>query len=78
MGIGFVFVVQVLFVCIGLLVVDFDVIELNEVFVLQVLVVMQEFGFDLVCVNLNGGVIVLGYFVGVIGVIIMLKVMVEL
>lgn len=40
--------------------------------------VSKELGMDLVKVNLNGGVIVLGYFVGVIGVIIMVKVMYEL
>lgn len=80
MGIGFVFVLEKLLICLGMIVVDFDVIELNEVFVLQGFVMMWCFGVvdDDLWVNFNGGVIVLGYFFGMFGVCIVGIVVFEL
>lgn len=78
MGIGLVLVMCKVLECVGLLVKDLDVIEVNEVFVVQVCVVMKEFGLDLVKVNLNGLGILFGYLIGVMGVFIMVKVLYEL
>lgn len=69
MGFGLVLVVCKVLVQIGLILGQMDVIELNEVFVVQVLVVICDLGLldDVVYVNFNGGVIVLGYLFGVFG-----------
>lgn len=50
---------------------DVDFWELNEVFSVQSFVVVCELGLDVECVNVNGGVVVLGYFIGVSGVCIL-------
>lgn len=46
---------------------DVDIFEINEVFVVVFVVIVKEFGLNLEKVNIEGGVIVLGYFFGVFG-----------
>lgn len=56
------------------------VIEFNEVFVVQSFVCICEFGLvdnDL-CINFNGGVIVIGYLLGVLGICISYLLVLEL
>lgn len=80
MGFGLVFVICWVLECVGLSIYDMDVIELNEVFVVQVLGVLCELGLfdDVLYVNFNGGVIVLGYLLGMSGVRLVLVVSYEL
>lgn len=69
MGIGLIVVILKVFRQVGLIQDQLDWIEFNEVFVVQLLVVICDCGLDLFKVNLLGGVIVFGYLLGVIGVI---------
>lgn len=62
----------------GLTLDDIDVIELNEAFAAQALAVIQEAGFDLNKVNVNGGAIALGHPIGATGAILMTKLVHEL
>lgn len=52
--------------------------EVNEVFVLVVLICEKIVGFDFEKVNVNGGVIVFGYLIGVSGVRIFMMFVYEL
>lgn len=80
MGLGLVLVVCKVLEWVGFNINDMDLIELNEVFVVQVLGVFRQFGVldDVVYVNFNGGVIVLGYLLGMSGVWLVLSVSFEL
>ena len=78
MGIGPVPAVKLLLQRTGLKASDFDVIESNEAFASQALVVSKELGFDPAIVNPNGGAIALGHPVGATGAIITVKTMYEL
>lgn len=62
----------------GLTLADIDVIELNEAFAAQALAVIQEAGFALNKVNVNGGAIALGHPIGATGAILMTKLVHEL
>lgn len=62
----------------GLTLDDIDLIELNEAFAAQALAVIQEAGFDLNKVNVNGGAIALGHPIGATGAILMTKLVHEL
>lgn len=64
-----VLVVKKVFEKVGLMKDDIDVWEVNEVFVVVVEKFICDLGFDCVKVNFNGGLIVLGYLIGVIGVV---------
>jgi len=46
---------------------DLDLIETNEAFAAQAIVVNKELGFDLDKVNVNGGAIALGHPIGASG-----------
>lgn len=70
MLIGFFCVVEKVFKCVGMLVFDIDLYEFNEVFVLVVLCFMEVLVVLYDCINVNGGVIVMGYLFGVMGVMI--------
>lgn len=63
-------VMQKLFVKIGWIVVDVDLYEINEVFVVVMMVVLYDFRLLVEKVNIYGGVCVLGYLIGVFGVCI--------
>ena len=62
----------------GLTLADIDMIELNEAFAAQALAVIQEAGFDLNKVNINGGAIALGHPIGATGAILMTTLVHEL
>lgn len=62
---------------VGLIVCDIDIWEINEVFVLVVLCYMKDLGIDYEIINVNGGVIVMGYLLGVIGGMLVLIVLDE-
>ena len=64
MGLGPVPATQKLFQRIGWKVADLDLIELNEAFAAQSLVVLSELGLDETRVNVNGGAIALGHPLG--------------
>ncbi len=78
MGMGPVPAVQKLFTNTGLTAKDFDVIESNEAFASQAIVVSRVLDFDPAIVNPNGGAIALGHPVGATGAIITVKAMHEL
>lgn len=78
MGMGPVPAVQKLFKNTGLTAKDFDVIESNEAFASQAIVVSRVLDFDPAIVNPNGGAIALGHPVGATGAIITVKAMHEL
>lgn len=80
MGFGSVFVIRRVLERVGLSIYDMDVIELNEAFAVQALGVLRELGLfdDVLYVNFNGGVIVLGYSLGMSGVRLVLVVSYEL
>lgn len=78
MGMGPVPAVQKLFKNTGLTAKDFDVIESNEAFASQTIVVSRVLDFDPAIVNPNGGAIALGHPVGATGAIITVKAMHEL
>jgi 3-oxoadipyl-CoA thiolase len=67
MGIGPVPAVQKLLTRTGKLVEDLDLVELNEAFAAQALVVIRELGLDPARVNVNGGAIALGHPLGMSG-----------
>lgn len=71
MFIGFILVICKVFDCVGLIVDDIDLFEFNEVFVLVVLKFQKDFNIFDEKFNVNGGVIVMGYLLGVIGVMIL-------
>lgn len=78
MGMGPVPAVQKLFKNTGLTAKDFDVIESNEAFASQAIVVSRVLDFDPAIVKPNGGTIALGHPVGATGAIITVKAMHEL
>lgn len=67
MGMGPAPAVWQLLQCLGLVITDFDTIELNEAFASQSLVVLRQLGLadDDIRVNPNGGAIALGHPLGV-------------
>jgi 3-oxoadipyl-CoA thiolase len=67
MGIGPIPAVQKLLARTGLGVGDLDLVELNEAFASQSLVVIRELGLDPEKVNVNGGAIALGHPLGMSG-----------
>jgi 3-oxoadipyl-CoA thiolase len=67
MGIGPIPAVRKLLDRLGLDVGDVDLVELNEAFASQSLVVIRELGFDEAKVNVNGGAIALGHPLGMSG-----------
>jgi acetyl-CoA C-acetyltransferase len=67
MGIGPVPAVQKLLERAGVTVEDLDLVELNEAFASQSLVVIRELGLDPEKVNVNGGAIALGHPLGMSG-----------
>jgi 3-oxoadipyl-CoA thiolase len=67
MGIGPVPAVRKLLERAGVDVADLDLVELNEAFASQSLVVIRELGLDLERVNVNGGAIALGHPLGMSG-----------
>lgn len=67
MGIGLVYVIFVVVNFVGFKVSDIDLFEINEVFVFQYVYCCKKLELDVEKVNVNGGVIVIGYFLGVIG-----------
>jgi 3-oxoadipyl-CoA thiolase len=67
MGIGPVPAVRKLLARTGVAVEDIDVVELNEAFASQSLVVIRELGLDPEKVNVNGGAIALGHPLGMSG-----------
>lgn len=50
---------------------EVDFFEINEVFVMVIMLVVKKFGLDESKVNVKGGVCVLGYLIGVFGVCIL-------
>ena len=73
MGYGPVLAVRKLLARTGLTIDDFDLIESNEAFAAQALVVAQELGFDHARANLDGGAIAHGHPVGATGAILTVK-----
>lgn len=78
MFMGLILVMQKLLVCNGMMIDDIDLFEVNEVFVLVVLVWSWEFKFDMDCVNVNGGVMAFGHLFGSIGVWLIMMLFYEL
>lgn len=75
---GLVFVFDKVLKKVGLIYEDIDLFEVNEVFVFVVMWFMCEIGVLFEKINVNGGFIVLGYLLGVIGVMILGMVLDEL
>jgi 3-oxoadipyl-CoA thiolase len=67
MGIGPVPAVRKLLARVGVDAADIDLVELNEAFASQSLVVVRELGLDRARVNVNGGAIALGHPLGMSG-----------
>ena len=67
MGIGPVPAVQKLLARTGIVARDLDLVELNEAFASQTLVVIRELGLDPEKVNVNGGAIAIGHPLGMSG-----------
>ncbi len=67
MGIGPIAATKKVLARTGLSVGSFDLIEANEAFAAQAIVVARELGFDMSRVNVNGGAIALGHPVGASG-----------
>jgi 3-oxoadipyl-CoA thiolase len=67
MGVGPIPAVQKLLGRTGVEVADLDLVELNEAFASQSLVVIRELGLDRAKVNVNGGAIALGHPLGMSG-----------
>lgn len=78
MGLGPIPAVRRVLADTGLQVSDFDVIESNEAFAAQAIVVARELGLDEAKVNPNGGAVALGHPVGATGSIIIIKALAEL
>lgn len=68
MGIGLVFVIFKLLKQYGLIMDDIGLWEFNEVFVVQVLYCCDKLGILDELLNVNGGVIFIGYLYGMSGV----------
>jgi acetyl-CoA C-acetyltransferase len=78
MGIGPVPAMRKLFDRTGLLLRDFDLVELNEAFAPQVLAVLRDEPMDPDTVNVNGGAIALGHPIGATGARILVTLVHEL
>jgi 3-oxoadipyl-CoA thiolase len=78
MGIGPVPAVRKLLERTGLAVADLDLVELNEAFASQSLVVIRELGLDPERVNVNGGAIALGHPLGMSGARLVITLLHEL
>jgi len=78
MGIGPVPAVRKLLDRVGVSVADIDLVELNEAFASQSLVVLRELGIDEEKVNVNGGAIALGHPLGMSGARLVVSLLHEL
>jgi 3-oxoadipyl-CoA thiolase len=78
MGIGPVPAVRKLLDRVGVSVADVDLVELNEAFASQSLVVLRELGIDEEKVNVNGGAIALGHPLGMSGARLVVSLLHEL
>ncbi len=78
MGIGPIPAVRKLLDRTGISVADVDLVELNEAFASQSLVVVRELGLDEECVNVNGGAIALGHPLGMSGARLVVSLLHEL
>ena len=78
MGIGPVPAVRKLLARFGLAVGDLDLVELNEAFASQSLVVIRELGLDEEKVNVNGGAIAIGHPLGMSGARLVVSLLHEL
>jgi acetyl-CoA C-acetyltransferase len=78
MGIGPVPATQKLLKKTGMKLEDFDLVELNEAFAVQVLAVCREMSFKPERLNVNGGAIALGHPVGASGSILAVKLVYEM
>ena len=67
MGIGPIPAVRKLLARVGVDAAELDVVELNEAFASQSLVVIRELGLDPAKVNVNGGAIAIGHPLGMSG-----------
>lgn len=72
MGLGLIEVFKKVLERVGMVIIDIDLVEINEVFVVQVLGLVCELGIDEDKFNILGGVIVLGYLFGMMGVCIII------
>lgn len=73
MGYGLVLVLKLVLKKVGLFISNIDVFEMNEVFVVQILLCIKDLGLMEQIdekINFNGGVIVFGYLLGCFGVCI--------
>jgi len=78
MGIGPVPAVGKLLERTGLALEDFDLVELNEAFAVQVLAVLRDLPFDRARLNVNGGAIALGHPIGCTGARILVTLLFEM
>ena len=78
MGIGPVPAVRKLLGRAGVDVADLDLVELNEAFASQSVVVIRELGLDAAKVNVNGGAIALGHPLGMSGARLVVSLLHEL
>jgi 3-oxoadipyl-CoA thiolase len=78
MGIGPIPAVEKLLARAGIAVADIDLVELNEAFASQSLVVIRELGLDPERVNVNGGAIALGHPLGMSGARLVVSLLHEL
>jgi 3-oxoadipyl-CoA thiolase len=78
MGIGPIPAVRKLLERVGLGIGDLDLVELNEAFASQSLVVIRELGLDEAKVNVNGGAIALGHPLGMSGARLVVSLLHEL
>jgi acetyl-CoA C-acetyltransferase len=78
MGIGPVPAMRKLFARTGLLLADFDLVELNEAFAPQVLAVLRDEPIPMEKLNVNGGAIALGHPIGCTGARILVTLLYEL
>jgi 3-oxoadipyl-CoA thiolase len=78
MGIGPIPAVEKLLARAGIAVADVDLVELNEAFASQSLVVIRELGLDPERVNVNGGAIALGHPLGMSGARLVVSLLHEL
>jgi len=78
MGIGPIPAVQKLLARVGIDASQLDLVELNEAFASQSLVVIRELGLDEARVNVNGGAIALGHPLGMSGARLVVSLLHEL
>jgi 3-oxoadipyl-CoA thiolase len=78
MGIGPIPAVRKLLARVGIQVADLDLVELNEAFASQSLVVLRELGLDEEKVNVNGGAIAIGHPLGMSGARLVVSLLHEL